>query len=64
MSVASPMRPTQVARWFGIGERRLVNLDTHGVLSALSFNENDRVLYFDQAWLWKAIDIVRTREGI
>jgi hypothetical protein len=56
MSVASRVSPTQVVRWFSKGKRRLLNWDMRGVLSALSFTGSG-VCYFDQVWLWKAMDI-------
>lgn len=33
------------------GERRLLNLTKHRVVSSLSSTDNNGVCYFDQAWL-------------
>lgn len=52
-----PNRPTQVARWFSIGERWLVNWNRRGVLSALSFTDSG-VCYSERAWLMKATNVV------
>jgi hypothetical protein len=41
----------------------LMNWDTRGVLSALSFPKSDGVRYLDQVWLRKATDIVEGKRG-
>jgi hypothetical protein len=63
MSVASQIIPTQVAKWLSTGKRRLLKGMRRGVLSSLSFTDNNGVRYFDQAWLRKATDIVDGKSG-
>ena len=62
MSVASPMRPTQVAGWFSMGESQLLKWNRHGVLSALSFTDSG-VCHFDRAWLRKTTDNGEVNRG-
>jgi len=57
MSVARQRTPSQVIKGFSMGDRRLLNGMKRGVFSSLSFT-NNRVRYFDQAWLRKDTDIV------
>ena len=48
------MVTTQVVKWLSTGERRLLNWNRRGVLSALSFTDSGGVRYFDRAWLRKS----------
>ena len=57
------MRPTPVAKGLSMGKRWLLNGMRWGVLSSLSFTDNNGVRYFDQAWLRKATDIVDGKRG-
>ena len=63
MSVASQMGSTQMAKRLSIGKRRLLNLKRHGVLSSLSFTDNNGARYFDQARLGKATNIFQKKQG-
>ena len=47
-----------------VGERQLLNLNGHGVLSSLSFTDNNGARYFDQAWLGKDTNIFRKKQGV
>ena len=47
-----------------VGERQLLNLNRHGVLSSLSFTDNNGARYFDQAWLGKDTSIFRKKQGV
>jgi hypothetical protein len=46
-----------------MGKRWLLNVMRRGVLSSLSFTDNNGVHCFDQAWLRKAMDIVGGKIG-
>lgn len=63
MSAASWMSTAQVGKRFGVGERRVLKLNRHGVLSSLSFTNNKGVCYFDQTWLGKATNIFQKKQG-
>jgi hypothetical protein len=45
-----------------MGESRLLKGMRSGVLSPLSFTDNNDVGYFNQAWLSKATDVVEGRK--
>jgi hypothetical protein len=57
------MRPTPVAKELSMGERWLLKGVRQGVLSSLSFTDNNGVRYFGQVWLRKATDIVDGKRG-
>ena len=63
MSVDRQRSLTQVAKGLSMGKRWLVNGVRRGVLSSLSFPDNNDVRYFNQAWLRKATDIVGGKVG-
>ena len=63
MSVGRQRSPTQVAKGFSMGERRLLNGMRRVVLSPLSFTDNSGVRYFDRDGLEKAVDIVGGKVG-
>ncbi len=46
-----------------MGERRLLSGMRRGVLSSLSFTDNNDVRYFDQAWLREAAHLVDGKKG-
>ncbi len=61
--VTNQMTTTQVAKQLGIGENQLLSWIRRGVLPPPSFTDNNSVRYFDQEWLKKAREIVKTRKG-
>jgi len=64
MSVGCQINLAQVAKRLSMGERQLLNLNRHGVLSSLIFTNNSGVHYFDQAWPRKAPIFRVSRKGI
>ena len=63
MSVARQRSPTQVANGFSMGKGWLLSWMRCGVLSSLSFTDNNGVRYLDQAWLRKGTNIVGGKKG-
>jgi len=59
--VTSQMTTTQVAKRIGIGESQSLSWIERGVLPPPSFIDNNGVRYFDQKWLRKAAEIVKSR---
>jgi len=55
--------PTQVAKGFDMGKRRLLKDMRCVVLSSLNFTGNDSVRYFNHPWLSKATGIVGGEKG-
>jgi DNA-binding transcriptional MerR regulator len=57
------MTTTQVAKQLGIKVGQLVSWVEHGALPPPSFIDNNGVRYFDQEWLKKAQEIVKSKKG-
>ena len=52
-----------MAKGLSMGKGRVLNEMRRGVLSSLSFTDNNGVRYFDQAWLGKVTDVVEGNRG-
>jgi len=61
--VTSQMTTTEVARELGMSVGRMVNWVEHGALPPPSFIDNNGVRYFDQEWLNKAQEIMKSKKG-
>ena len=61
--VTSQMTTTQVANQLRIKVGQLVSWVGHGALPPASFIDNNGVRYFDEAWLKKAKEIVKSKKG-
>ena len=59
--VTSQMTTAQVAREVGMNVGRLVSWVKRGALPPPSFTDNNGVRYFDQEWLKKAREIVKSK---
>jgi len=61
--VTSQMTTTQVAKHLGMKVGQVVSWVEHGALPRPSFIDNNGVRYFDQEWLRKAQEIVKSKRG-
>ena len=61
--VTSQMTTAQVAKQLGMSNSRVINWVEHGALPPPSFIDNNGVRYFDQEWLEKAQEIVKSKRG-
>ena len=61
--VTSQMTTTQVARQLGMSGGQVGSWVERGALPPPSFIDNNGVRYFDQEWLTKAREIVKTKKG-
>jgi len=61
--VTSQMTTAQVTRELGMKKGRVLSWIEHGVLPPPSFTDNNGVRYFDQDWLRKAKEIVKSKSG-
>jgi len=61
--VTSQLTTTQAARELGMGIGQVVSWVERGVLPPPSFTDNNGVRYFDQEWLTRAKEIVKSRSG-
>ncbi|MBA7471039.1 hypothetical protein ES707_06331 [subsurface metagenome] len=59
--VTSQMTTTQVAKELGMSVGRMVSWVEHGALPPPSFIDNNGVRYFDQEWLRRAKEIVKSK---
>lgn len=53
-----------MAKWLSRGERRLLNLNRHGVLSSLIFTDNSGGWYLDWECPGKDTNIIQKKLGI
>ena len=61
--VSSQMTTTQVARGLGMKVGQLLSWVERGALPPPSFIDNNGVRYFDQDWLKKAQEIVKSKKA-
>jgi len=61
--VSTQMTTMQVSRQLDMGVDQLVNWIARGVLPPPSFIDNNGVRYFDQEWLTKAREILKSKKG-
>ncbi|MBA7609592.1 hypothetical protein ES703_16783 [subsurface metagenome] len=61
--VTNQMTTTQVTRQLGMGISQLVSWIEHGALPPPSSIDKNGVRYFDQDWLRKARQIVKSKLG-
>ena len=61
--VTSQMTATQAARHLDMKVGQVVSWVERGALPPPSFTDNNGVRYFDQEWLRKATEIVKSKKG-
>ena len=61
--MTSQITTAQVAKELGMKASRVVNWVELGALPPPSFTDNNSVRYFDQEWLRKAKEIVKSKKG-
>ena len=63
MGLTGQRSVTQVVKGFSMGKRWLLKEVRYVVFPSLTFNCNNRVHYFNQAWSSKDTDIVEGERG-
>ena len=61
--VTSQLTTRQVARELGMSVGQVISWVERGALPPPSFIDNNGVRYFDQEWLRKAKEIVKSKRG-
>lgn len=62
--VTSQMTTSQVANHLGMSKGQVISWVERGALPQPSFIDNNGVRYFDQEWVRKAQEIVKSRRAI
>ena len=61
--VTNQLTTTQMARELGMSVGQMVSWVERGALPPPSFIDNNGVRYFDQEWLRKAREVVKSKRG-
>jgi len=61
--ISSHLTTNQVAKQLGMKVGQLVSWVDHGALPPPSFTDTNGVRYFNQGWLRKATEIVKSKGG-